>query len=211
MYNLASRIKDKRKQKGLNQDELASFLGKKGKQVISNWESGRAEPSLSDIYRLAEILDTTPGYLVDGIIINDTPIPSDDTAIAYWANVDVTGGMVQIENSSESRPTGYIHIPGFEDCEHAVPHFGDSMSPFINGGDIVLLKKFENWMDYVPYGETFLVITNSYRTVKYVRKATSPDKFLLVPHNAAFDAFEIPKSEILHMYLVKGSVQRKLL
>lgn len=213
MYNLSARIKSKRNEKGLNQDELATLLGKSGKQVISNWESGRAEPSITDLYKLAEVLGTTPSYLLSGDIINNTLTDFNATKsnIAYWANVDVTGGKIELENNSDNRPTGFIQLPGFEDCQHAVPHYGDSMSPYINGGDVILLKELDNWVDYIPYGETFLVITSNHRTVKYVRKSPNPDNLLLVPHNDMYDAFEVPKKEILKMYLVKGSVQRKFL
>jgi transcriptional regulator with XRE-family HTH domain len=41
-------------------------MQKKGKQVVSNWENDKAEPSISDLRRLAEILGTTAAWLMDG-------------------------------------------------------------------------------------------------------------------------------------------------
>ncbi|GAB4018883.1 hypothetical protein GCM10028773_20090 [Spirosoma koreense] len=60
-------LKELRKAKGLSQEDLAEKLGvRSGKQTISNWELGKNEPTLSDIRKIAEVLGTTVGYLVDG-------------------------------------------------------------------------------------------------------------------------------------------------
>jgi transcriptional regulator with XRE-family HTH domain len=62
-----ARIKEKREQAGMTQDELAERLGKKsGKRLISDWESDAVEPSLKIIRLIAEILNTTVAYLADG-------------------------------------------------------------------------------------------------------------------------------------------------
>ena len=48
------------------------MLGKSSKQVISNWENDKAEPSLTDLRKLAEVLETTVSYLAGGEEPNDT-------------------------------------------------------------------------------------------------------------------------------------------
>lgn len=45
-----------RKNKGLTQEELAKKLGY-SKASVSNWENGYSNPSLSDAFRVSEILD----------------------------------------------------------------------------------------------------------------------------------------------------------
>ncbi|GAB3255910.1 hypothetical protein GCM10027347_17380 [Larkinella harenae] len=57
----------------MSQDDLARLMGKKHRNVIGTWEKDKAEPSLSDIRKLAEILSTTTNYLIEGI---ETPLPT---------------------------------------------------------------------------------------------------------------------------------------
>lgn len=66
MDSVGHRIKLKRQKMRLHQAEIAIMLGKGSKQVISNWENDKAEPSLADLRKLAEMLETTVGYLAGG-------------------------------------------------------------------------------------------------------------------------------------------------
>ncbi|WP_138993936.1 helix-turn-helix domain-containing protein [Larkinella sp. C7] len=67
--SFGQRLKKLREDKNMSQEELAIALGKSGKHirnVISNWEKDRAEPSLSDLNKLCEVLETTPNFLLNG-------------------------------------------------------------------------------------------------------------------------------------------------
>lgn len=57
------RIRDLRKQKGYNQQELADILGK-SLRTIQKYENGEIEISVSMINELAKVLDTTSMYLL---------------------------------------------------------------------------------------------------------------------------------------------------
>ena len=67
------RIKKYREMAGLSQDKLAELVSKSGKAVISNWENGKNEPSLSEVRKLAEILNTTVAQLVGEAPIFEEP------------------------------------------------------------------------------------------------------------------------------------------
>ena len=56
-------LKELRKEKKLTQTELASKLNI-SQTSYSNWESGKAEPTLDNIIKLANILDTTTDELL---------------------------------------------------------------------------------------------------------------------------------------------------
>ena len=56
------RIRTARKQKGMNQTQLAAALGK-SLRTIQKYESGEIEVSLAMINELAGVLDTTSTYL----------------------------------------------------------------------------------------------------------------------------------------------------
>ena len=64
---LGNRIRKKREMKGLTLQQLADFLGKQNKTVVSSWELDKNEPSVSDIRKIAEALGTTTSYLIDGV------------------------------------------------------------------------------------------------------------------------------------------------
>lgn len=61
--NIGQRIRAARKQKGINQTELAALLGK-SLRTIQKYESGEIEVSIAMINELAKVLDTTSTYLI---------------------------------------------------------------------------------------------------------------------------------------------------
>ncbi len=59
----------------------------------------------------------------------------------------------------------------------------------------------------ILYGEIYLVITDDYRTVKYIRKHPGdPAKILLCSENPAFDDVEIPLDSIIKLFKVRGQI-----
>lgn len=59
-----NRIRERRKQLGMTQEELASKMGFKTKGSISKIEAGERNLPISKIKLFAEILDTSPAYLM---------------------------------------------------------------------------------------------------------------------------------------------------
>lgn len=69
MKNL--RLIEARKEKQLNQTQLAQILGFKGKQSVANWENGHSTPTLSTAIKIAEVLEKDIVYLF-GFNVQDT-------------------------------------------------------------------------------------------------------------------------------------------
>ncbi len=61
---LGERIREQRKAKGMSQEMVAGHLGV-SRQAVAKWESGQSAPSAENLHRLAELLDTTAGGLLD--------------------------------------------------------------------------------------------------------------------------------------------------
>lgn len=62
---MGAKIKERRKMRGMTQDEFGELLGVK-KSAVAKWETGRVENiKRSTIERMAEILDCSPVYLMD--------------------------------------------------------------------------------------------------------------------------------------------------
>lgn len=58
-----------REKKGITQDELAIKLGYTSRSTIAKIESGKTDITQTKVKELADILNTTTGYLIDGINI----------------------------------------------------------------------------------------------------------------------------------------------
>ena len=63
--NLADRIQQLRKRKGISQEELADRIGV-SRQAVSKWESGQTSPDLEKIVLLSEFFEVTTDYLLKG-------------------------------------------------------------------------------------------------------------------------------------------------
>ncbi len=65
MYHIGKKIKDRREELGLTQEELASRLGYKSKSTINKIEMGINDISQTKIRAFAQALDTSIAYLMD--------------------------------------------------------------------------------------------------------------------------------------------------
>lgn len=76
MPEIGKRIRSRREQLGMTQEELASRLGYKSKTTIAKIENGTNDIVQSKVTEFAKILDTTPAYLMgwtqlDGNVVNE--------------------------------------------------------------------------------------------------------------------------------------------
>lgn len=62
MMTFGERLRELRKEKGLNQIELAKSVGV-GKSIISLWEINECEPTLSKLIALSKFFGVTIDYL----------------------------------------------------------------------------------------------------------------------------------------------------
>lgn len=63
MSKFANRLRELRKEKNVNQQKLSNYLGY-GYTAIANYESGRNEPSIDTICKIADYFDVTVDYLI---------------------------------------------------------------------------------------------------------------------------------------------------
>lgn len=148
---IGERIRMARKKKGLTQEELASQLGYKSKSSVAHIENGRDIPR-SMVVRLAEILDTTPAYLMgweedakedtQSVSIKDA-IPFDpDRMRAFPVLGKVSAGMGSFTDPDNMIGTMTTDIDGLiEDYDYVWLRVeGDSMEPELLDGDYVLVR-----------------------------------------------------------------------
>lgn len=64
MPEIGKRIRTRREELGITQEELASRLGYKSKTTIAKIENGTNDIVQSKVIEFAQVLDTTPAYLM---------------------------------------------------------------------------------------------------------------------------------------------------
>lgn len=200
----------------LNTNQLAKELGYERATKLYNIVNKAGNPSydiLKDLATRFPVINirwllTGEGEMFlnqPGDIKTLKPQPA-DKGIPYY-DIDATAGDVAVFEEDHEVVNRHFVIPNFNDCDFAINVSGHSMYPKINNGDIILCKRLHD-LEVVPLGEIYLIITDEQRLIKYIRKADTRDHYLLVSENPKFDPFEIHRSKIRQLYLVKGRIEK---
>lgn len=103
-------------------------------------------------------------------------------------------------------PDCNVIVPGFEKAHLWCNVTGHSMEPKINHGDIIALR--ECTVNDIQYGETYAVVLDTIRTIKILRKGSTPDVLRYVPISPDFDEQEYPIVRIQKIFEVIGSISK---
>lgn len=123
-----------------------------------------------------------------------------------YYDVDFCGGFQDVFNDQTIVPTSNIYVAGFDDATLWCNVYGHSMEPKINHGDIIALRECR--IDSIQYGEIYAVVMDEIRTVKILRKSQDPDMLRFIPINKDFDEQDFPKSRIIRVFEVIGSIAK---
>jgi SOS-response transcriptional repressor LexA len=123
-----------------------------------------------------------------------------------YFDVDFTMGFDLIENDQTINPEYHIDFPQYNSADCWVNATGKSMSPLIDHGDKIALKRVIDWTDNILYGEIYAIVTDDYRTIKKVRRSLKGDEYLrFIPENIAdYDEQDVHKQTIQSVYRVLG-------
>ena len=123
---------------------------------------------------------------------------------------NATAGLVAIFNDHTLEPSDFLRIPNLPPVDGAIYVRGESMSPLLKSGDIVMYKKKELSLDSILWGEIYLLSFvsdgDTYTAVKYIQKADDADKVRLASFNPTFAPKDIPMSSITALAMVKASL-----
>ena len=169
--------------------------------------------------------DISPEWLVTGkgemiknaereqktIEISESAISETKRKGALIYDIDATCGLSgrDIEFTDE-KVIGSIDAPEINPDSKIIFATGDSMLPLIASGDRVVIRKIESW-DFFNYGQVYLIITNEYRLIKRVRRhpKDSDNLILLRSENPDYDDIDLPKREIIHLFIVENILSIK--
>lgn len=171
---------------------------------------------------LASIMEIYPELSIDWLITGKgemlkSELPSIAPKINYsqgqpYYDVDFIGGFDLVENNQTLTPDYYIDFPPYnKDGVMWCNVTGHSMEPEINHGDTIAIKDTnETNINYLPFGEVYAIVTDTYRTIKRISKSEKEGFIRLVPTNQApeYAPQDIPVEKIKKVYRVLGSVKR---
>lgn len=184
MADIGKRIKARREQLNITQEELANKLGYKNKSTIAKIENGTNDIVQSKVKEFALALETTIAYLMDWEERNNLP----EGAIPYVPEAMVSIPLVGSVNCgtplfAEDNIEGYIPTPE-SDIQTGETYFwlrakGDSMiNVGIHDGDLLLIRQQTD----VDNGDIAVVAVNGDEaTLKRVKK--QENAIILQPEN----------------------------
>ena len=137
--DLSSRIRQRREQLGLSQEELAARMGYRSKSSITKLEKGINDLPRAKLEELAAALDTTPAWLM-GLV--DLPFPPPGfEPLPEMVRVPLVGSIAcGTPITAEQNIECYIGVPAAWHADFALTCHGSSMAPTICDGDIVCIR-----------------------------------------------------------------------
>ena len=182
---LGEKVKLKREELNLSQEELAEKMNYKSKTSIHKIEQGITDLPLSKVKELAAVLNTTPAYLMgwenkkeEKSNINMNDIETDFMMIPLYESISAGYG------ASNSEFIKIIPVFGLKKngtTYFAVKVSGDSMEPKIPNGSTIIIKKDIQ----IESGEIGAFNLNDENFVK--QKKLVKDRLILHSFNLAYD------------------------
>lgn len=202
--NIGERIRNRREELGLTQEELAKKLGYKSRSSVNKVETSR-ELSNKKVRLYADALDTTPAYLMgwtseekDKIVSNIFPITTHKLPILG----EISCGEPRYTNEDRE---SYVDAGTDVKADFCLKAKGDSMiNARIHDGDIVFIRK----QDIVENGEIAAVVVNneSEATLKrfyyYQERAT----LILKPENPVYEDLIFQNEELNEVHVLGKAV-----
>ena len=139
MSELSTRVRLRREELGLSQEQLAQRMGYRSKSSITKLEKGVNDIPQAKLEELAAALETTPAYLL-GL---DVPCPPPGfEPLPAMAMVPLVGSIAcGTPITAEQNIEQYIGVPAAWHADFALTCHGDSMAPTICDGDIVCIRR----------------------------------------------------------------------
>ncbi len=183
MYQ-SDKLKQKREELGLNQQELAELIGV-SKQAYFKWEKGLSKPTKANIAKLENVLKVPAGYLSEDLISSlykQLTEPNQEKVITYIRDLISSQKVVSIvEKRSEyyvyEKLSAGIGASIYGDLVYDIVYYneelphdfaswvdGDSMEPTYQNGEVALIR--ETGFDYD--GAVYAVVWNSQTYIKKV-------------------------------------------
>ena len=184
--DMYDRIRNRRKELKMTQDELAKLTGYNDRSSIAKIEAKKADLSQSKIIAFAEALKVSTSYLMDGEVkeieeksnINMNDIETDFMMIPLYESISAGYGA---SNSEFIKMIPVFGLKKNGTTYFAVKVEGDSMEPKIPNGSTIIIQKDIA----IEVGEIGAFNLNDENFVK--QKKLVKDKLILHSFNLAYE------------------------
>ena len=178
---IGENIKRLRKKARYSQEQVARKLGLT-QGSVSSWETGRNNPETSQLFELAKIFDVPVEAFFD-----DSPARDIDAINIRKAAVPILGSIACGQKiTPDTEPDGYADLPEGISADFALRCKGDSMTPTLIDGDIVLIRS----QPEVENGQIAAVNINGETTLK--RVYFRADGVHLIADNPGYQPIFVP-------------------
>ena len=179
MSVLSVRIRQRREELGMSQEELAARMGYRSKSSITKIEKGVNDIPQNKIEDFAAALHTTAAWLL-GREEERVAAPPGFEPLPAMARVPLVGSIAcGSPITADQNIDGYIGGPAAWPADLALPCHGDSMAPTIRDGDIVCIRV----QPEVEQGEIAAVRIGEEATLKHFHR--QGDTVMLLADNAS--------------------------
>ena len=140
MSVLSSRIRQRREELGMSQEELASRMGYRSKSSITKIEKGINDIPQNKLEDFADALETSTAWLRGRD--KGGEVPRGFVPMPRMARVPLVGSIAcGTPITAEQNIERYIGVPADWHADFALTCHGDSMAPTIRDGDIVCIRR----------------------------------------------------------------------
>lgn len=178
---IGQRIKERREELDITQDELAKRLGYKSRSSINKIELDIYNLKQSKIKAIADALQTTPGYIMGWNDTDQYVLPISVQSLPLLGNISC-GNPILADEHIEL----YVELTTKIKADFCLKAKGDSMiNARIHDGDIIFIRK----QDTVENGEIAAVIIGDEATLKRVFYYPDEGKLVLQAENPKYEPF----------------------
>lgn len=202
MMTFGQRVKARREELEMTQEELANKIGYKSRASINKIELGKRNMKQSQIAELAKALRTTPAYLMGWQTEEGKEtIPSNVIVPAAYA-VPILGTICCGDGVlAEQNYEGEFFVDRSIRADYCVNVKGDSMeSAEIYDGDIAFLQKDYDFIDGRIYG----VVFGADDSCVLKRVSRSDGHVILQPCNPKYNPIVLDPDEVLIIGILCG-------
>lgn len=219
--------------KKLNKTKLAATLGMSKQNLYQLFETKEFQPetlkTIENYFKLKwpkakasiniDVPRETNGYIDRRRQIKNT---SDRKHAVPYYDAEATGSLTETEMTAIHAPAGTIDVGDLlRDSQAAIRIYGNSMLPSYPPGCVVALLKIDSHT--IEPGEVYVVETRDRRLLKrlfYPNDKPSSDLITCYSDNTmkfdggarhgklAYPPFDIPKKEIISLFVVTGVIKR---
>lgn len=225
------RIKEYIDYKGITISAFEKSIGMSNASFGKSLKSGKGIGSDKLEKILKVYTDISPSWLLTGegtMLKNDTPPPLEaavqpiyqpynpekkvDSQIINLYDFEAAAGLRSLLDNRHANIIDTIKIPNMPKCDGAIHIVGDSMYPLLKSGDIVFYKEVPVDVQYIFYGEMYLLSYNidgdDYVVVKYVKKSPKGEPFVtLASQNPNHAEKDIDFRNVNAIAIVKASIR----